>query len=164
MINEENLTEHYSKIANKMDEMIPVDWEKIALFAEQTGDSGSEVFYFYTNERSEPYRSLEIPEDFSVDEEIFTILRRELFYLIRDLWYEFKNAGEETWETLTFTLNKDWSFDVKFGYKGQFDDDDMGPMQMKIILAYNELGLIPKGDFSKKLLQEYLDRNNLGSI
>lgn len=163
MINEVNLTEYYSKIASKMDEMIPVEWEKIVLFGEECGDVTGAVFYFYTNERSEPYRSGEIPEDFSVSEDIFDMLETELFNIVKELWYEFKNAGEETWETITFILEKDWNFEIKFGYEGQFDDD-MGPMQREIIWAYNELGRIPKGDFGKKLLKEYLERNNLGSI
>lgn len=49
MVNEAKLNKYYSAIAEKMDEMIPCEWERIVLRAEESGSVSSTGFYFYTN-------------------------------------------------------------------------------------------------------------------
>ena len=48
MISEEILEYHYGEIANKLDEMIPVEWKKIVMQAIDFGTSATVYFYFYT--------------------------------------------------------------------------------------------------------------------
>ena len=43
-MNEENVTKYYTAIAQKVDETIPCEWEKAALYTEET-----EIFKIYTS-------------------------------------------------------------------------------------------------------------------
>ena len=155
MINEIKLSQYYSEIANKLDEIIPIEWETIVMYAEELSDVSSASFYFYAKEGNEIYYSGNIPEDFSVSREIFKRILRELREIIRRLWNEFVSSEEEKWSRLTFVLQEDWKFKAKFGYDL---DTKVGSFERKVIWAYNELGLIPKGEFAKEILKEYLNK------
>ena len=153
MINESILNGYYGKIANELNELIPVKLNKIIMYGEELGDVSSVSFYFYNSEENQVHYSGNIPEDFSVSRDIFKRLLRELRGSIRDLWNEFKNAEQETWSTITFVLEKDWKFKVKYEYDL---NNKVGPFEREIIWAYNEIGLIPNGEFAKEILEEYL--------
>ncbi|WP_297430164.1 immunity protein YezG family protein [Clostridium sp.] len=152
MINENNLTRYYSEIAEKLDEIIPVDWDKIVMYAEEIGDVGSVSFYYYTDNVKVHY-SGDIPYEYNVSEDIFDSLIDELMNTNKCLWDEFKNAGESTWSSLTFYLDSGWRFKVKFGYER---NTEIGHLEREIRWAYDELGIIPENDYEKKLLEEYL--------
>lgn len=154
MIEEGKLTKYYSMIANQLNKIIPVEWTKIIMHGEKMGSLSGASFYFYTKEENRLYYSGNIPEDFSVSRALFKQLLRELRSSIRDLWKEFKDAGEECWYTITFTLEEDWKFKVKFGYEF---DEQVGDFEREIIWAYNEVGVIPKDDYGKKVLKDYLE-------
>lgn len=157
MINESNLSKYYSMIANQLNEIIPVEWTKIIMHGEKIGSLSGTSFYFYAKEDNKVYYSGSIPEDFSVSRDVFKKLLRELRSIIRDLWKEFKDAGEECWYTITFTLEEDWKFKVKFGYEL---DEEIGDFEREIIWAYNEVGVMPKADYGKNVLMQYLEKQN----
>ena len=65
MIDEKVLEEYYGEIANKLDEMIPVEWTKIAMLAIDSGISRSAFFYFYTTDGKAHYSNA-IPDEYEV--------------------------------------------------------------------------------------------------
>lgn len=87
---DKKLSKYYGEIAEKLDEMIPVEWDNIILYAEETGDVSSASFYY--NEKNEYKR-----------------------------------------------------------------DSKIGQLERRIRWAYNELGIIPKDEYEKELLEEYLE-------
>lgn len=155
MIDERNLTKYYSDIANQLDDMIPVEWNKIIMYAEENGMSTIANFYFYTKQDNKIHYSSNIPEDFSVSRDIYKQLLRELWSSIEGLWNEFKKADEKTWYTLTFTLESDWRFNAEFGYEL---DEEIGDFERRILWAYNEIGLIPKDEYAKSVLERLLGK------
>lgn len=68
MIQENNLVKYYSELAGKLDEIIPCEWERIVLYAEETGDVSAASFYFFTSD-SQYYYSENIWEEFGYDDE-----------------------------------------------------------------------------------------------
>ena len=62
MIKENNLIKYYSELAGKLDEIIPCEWERIALYAEETGDVSAASFFFFTSD-SQYYYSENIWEE-----------------------------------------------------------------------------------------------------
>lgn len=154
MINENNLTKYYSRIDEKLDEIIPVKWDKISMYAEEAGNVSSVSFYYYTNNCMKLHYSGDIPEECSVDEEIFDSLTDELAAINKELWLEFKNAGESTWCSLTFNLDCNWKFKAKFAYE---KNNEIGRLEREIRWAYDELGIIPKDEYERELLEEYLE-------
>ena len=157
MIDEYNLDEYYAEIASKLNEVIPVEWKRIIMYSEDLGDSSSVSFYFYTKEDDNIHHSGNIPEDFSVSRNIFRKLLRELRGTIKNLRNEFDKENENLWCTLTFTLAEDWRFNVKFGYE---IDKEMSDFEREVIWAYNEIGLEPKGEFGREVLEKYLSNKD----
>ena len=68
MIQENNLVKYYSELAGKLDEIIPCEWERIVLYAEETGDVSAASFYFFTSD-SQYYYSENIWEELGYDDE-----------------------------------------------------------------------------------------------
>ena len=153
MIDEKVLEEYYGEIANKLDEMIPVEWTKIAMLAEDLGTSCAAGVYFFTKD-NKIYYNHNIPEDFNVDEEVYRKILDELLEINGRLREEFINFGIQPWKLLSFILNEDWSFKLNYEYE---IDEDIDYMERKIIWAYEELGIMPEGEFSKSILEEYLE-------
>ena len=52
MVDEEILMHYYEEIANKLDEMSPVEWTKIAMLAEDLGTSCAAGVYFFTKDNN----------------------------------------------------------------------------------------------------------------
>ena len=69
MVDEEILMHYYEEIANKLDEMSPVEWTKIAMLAEDLGTSCAAGVYFFTKD-NKIYYNHNIPEDFNVERSI----------------------------------------------------------------------------------------------
>ena len=154
MISEGILEKHYEQIAEKLDELIPIEWDRIVMYGEEIGDASAICIYYYTDNCTKVHHSGNIPEEFNVDEHIVDLLENELMDINKNLWLEFKKAGEPTWCSLTFYLENTWQFKIKYGYER---DAEIGHLGRVIRWAYDELGIIPKDDYEKKLLDEYLE-------
>ena len=153
MVDEEILMHYYEEIANKLDEMSPVEWTKIAMLAEDLGTSCAAGVYFFTKD-NKIYYNHNIPEDFNVSEEIYNEILHELWNINRSLREEFVKAGVDPWESMTFILNADWSFNIDYSYETNIE---IGKFERRVIWAYEELGIIPEEEFSKSILEEYLE-------
>ena len=153
MIDEKVLEEYYGEIANKLDEMIPVEWTKIAMLAIDSGISRSAFFYFYTTDGMAHYGSA-IPDEYNVNQRIYGHLHSELAKINAELRKEFVKAGVDPWESMTFILNTDWSFNIDYSYETNIE---IGKFERRVIWAYEELGIIPEEEFSKSILEEYLE-------
>ncbi|WP_149024613.1 TIGR01741 family protein, partial [Shigella flexneri] len=68
---EGKLSEIYNKIANEIDGMIPVEWEKVYAIA-YVDDEGGEVVFNYTKPGSDELNYYtDISRDYNISEEIF---------------------------------------------------------------------------------------------
>ncbi|MCM1325297.1 MAG: antitoxin YezG family protein [Bacteroidales bacterium] len=152
MMNEETLTKYYTAIAQKLDEVIPFEWEKVVLYANQTEYSSMALFYFYTEDGNYHYCE-NIWDKYGVNEREYNKLMNDLDKINESLWHAFKDAGEEPWYSFTFTLDKDWKFNVKYSYE---NNEGLSGMEIKIRWAYDELGILPPGAYGKELLKKYL--------
>lgn len=156
MMDESRLTEYYSKIANKLDEMIPCEWERIVLYAEYTGDVGTFGCYFYTADGLF-YNSLDIPTEYGVNKHEYRMKQAELMQINEKLWLEFKNAGEETWNAYAFTIDSDRKFRMNYIY----ELDEMFSSGDRIAgWFYDNCDIVPRGDYAKSKLKKYLEANS----
>lgn len=153
MIKESKLSKYYSEIAEKLNEIIPVKWDKISMYAEEVGDVSSVSFYYYTDNGMKVHYSGDIPDECNVDEDIYDSLTDELIAINKELWLEFKNAEESTWCSFTFNLDCNWKFQIKFAYER---DNEVGRLEREIRWAYDELGIVPEDEYERELLEEYL--------
>ena len=152
MVNESKLVELYGEIANQMDSMVPCEWKRIVLYAEETGNVSTAGFYFYTNDE-QVYWSAGITERYDVEEYEYMMQFMQLVELVKELWMEFKNADEEVWSVFTFDIDSEWKFKANYEYEL---NDEISDLERRIRWAYNELDIIPNGEYGRKLLREYL--------
>lgn len=145
----------YSKIANKVNEIIPVKWDKVILFAEVSEDASEVFFYFYPIGVHEPVYNLDIPRLYAIDEELVDVLRYELNDYFEDLWGAFKRSNQDTWTNLTLTLDKTGKFKIDYSYEDLSGTD---AYERQIIWEYKHLGICPEEGRSKKIIEQYIER------
>ena len=153
MLNENYIAPYYQKIANVLNSIVPVDWEDIVMYGEELGDIGSVGIYFKPVGEDKYHYGGMIPDEYGVDLNEYFERTDELLELIKSLWIVFKDSEIQKWDTITFKLNNQKKFNVKFGYK---INREISSLEREIIWAYEELGIIPEDDFSKKVIEEYL--------
>lgn len=68
----------YQTIAEQINEMIPAEWNKVALYAEILDDSREVYFFFNTKNSEEFIYSHDIPQHYQVSEQIYDDLLIEL--------------------------------------------------------------------------------------
>ena len=151
MIDEIKLQEYYGKIADELNEMIPCEWERVVLYAEDDGQGSYAELYFYT-EDGNVIAGGTIVDEFNVDEDEYDEHLENLWDRNSELRDEFIDAGEQAWCTYTFNLYNDGRFTMKFGYEL---NHKLTSMVREIRWAYDELGLIPDSKYERGLLREY---------
>ncbi|MGY8623406.1 immunity protein YezG family protein, partial [Bacillus safensis] len=62
----EKIEENYKEIAEIINEMIPVEWDKVWMYAEIVDDSSEVNFYFCNPDSEELIYGHNIPEKYSV--------------------------------------------------------------------------------------------------
>ncbi|MDR0444206.1 MAG: DUF600 family protein [Treponema sp.] len=155
---EAKLHEMYGKIANHLNEMVPVEWDKIYLLGEVEKDqaSWSAIFYCVESESGEIKRGPELMKEHEVQE--CHALDRKLFRMILELNNCFKEAGQELWEQVSFTLENSGKFDVQYFYDVVHENDG-GELPREVVWAHKTFGFNPpEGNYLRELLDKYKDK------
>nr|WP_041713097.1 immunity protein YezG family protein [Cellulosilyticum lentocellum] len=71
MIAESQLAPYYSKIANRLDEIVPSEWSEIVMYAEELRDVRGVSFYYKTSQEQEYKAGGKIPDDYGVSTKFF---------------------------------------------------------------------------------------------
>jgi len=154
---EKELAAIYSKIAQKLAEMIPVEWDKVYLLGEvEKGQlSYTATFYFIETETKYIVRGIEIPSIYDVSEDEHDKSDSELCDLVFELNNCFKDNGQDLWEQAIFVLNSDGSFDIDYKYNVAKKDDG-GSNTRQLIWAYETFGYEPEeGSYFREKLEKY---------
>lgn len=106
----------YSEIANILLAIIPEQWDKVLVYSEVREEYESMYFYYYPKDKSTPMYSLDIVDDFDVDEDFIEEKEIKLYDCFRSLWNEFKNEEQEQRTHLTFILDCKGKMKVDFYY------------------------------------------------
>ncbi|WP_238917993.1 immunity protein YezG family protein [Clostridium sp. YIM B02555] len=159
ILNNNCVNEIYEKIATKLDEIIPVEWEKIILYSEVTEDLIISYFYFYENTKNEPVYSLDIDEKYDLDDEGIEELSDELDEYLRELWNVFSLEKQQQWTNLTLYLNNKGEFNIDYDYSDLSSSD---PYKQHLIWRYEKLGLYPENNRERdiKIIEDYIKNKN----
>jgi uncharacterized protein (TIGR01741 family) len=155
MLDEAKVEPIFQEIAQTVIDMIPEEWSKVYLYSEMEAEGGCIFFHYYPITDGKPVYSLNIPELFHVDEDEFEQLKDDLWEHVEGLWNEFKQSGHEPWSTLTMII-EERRFNIDFGYEDLSKGDSF---ERSLAWEYKYLGIVPKGDYAKKVLDEYLEKN-----
>ncbi len=153
-MDEQILNQYYQKIAEKIEDVIPVEWYDVALYMEDVGDASSLTMYFREEKEGEYVYMMDIPEVYGVDEDEYEERERELEEACSNLRKEFKNQEVEPWNIFEFYLNQDYTFKVNFSYEY---DENISSYDRSIVWKYRQSGIMPKGSFEERILNEYVD-------
>ncbi|HEX9061245.1 MAG TPA: antitoxin YezG family protein [Clostridia bacterium] len=152
-MNTSDIEKVYQKIANTLNETIPEEWDRVYMYGEISEGAREAFFNYYPKESKVSVYSHDIPELFEISEDEYDKLLYELLDNVKELWQEFKNSGEEVWTNLTFILESTGKFKIDYDYT---DLSEASPRKQHIIWKYKYLGIIPKDENDKKIIDEYL--------
>ncbi|HEE9173153.1 TPA: TIGR01741 family protein [Staphylococcus aureus] len=150
---EEKLSEIYNKIANEINGMIPVEWEKVYTIA-YVNDRGGEVVFNYTKPGSDELNYYtNISRDYNVSEEIFDDLWMNLYYLFKNLRNLFKTEGHEPWTSCEFDFTSEGKLNVSFDYV-DWIKLSLGPLARENYYMYKKFGVIPEMEYEMEEIKE----------
>lgn len=113
---EKKFADIYSKLANKIVSMIPVQWNKLYYLGEVENNksSWSSVFYFESKDDNEIVKSHSIPEKYDVSEEIYEDLLNEVNELLLALYECFQKNEQELWHQVSLSLDNTGKFNIDY--------------------------------------------------
>mgnify|MGYP002651345090 CR=1 FL=1 len=150
---EENLNKKYQEIANKINEMIPVEWERVYTMA-YIDEGGGEVFFNYITPGSDDlHYYTDIPKDYNVSEEIFDELSDELYDLFETLRGSFIENNQEPWTSCEFDFTNEGKLNVSFDYI-DWKNSGFGQISRDYYYEYKKFGIIPELDYAKKEIKD----------
>lgn len=146
--------EVYQEILNTINEIIPVEWKNVLLYAEILNDSREVYFFFNTNKQQEYIYSHDIPDIFEVDENIYDDLLIDLQNSFKKMRDEFKINDQKTWTNLTLRLKNRNQFAIVFNYD-DISNSHYNTYQRMVIWEYENLGILPKNEEDRKIVLEF---------
>ena len=153
MVFEEQVSKLYNEIANKINEMIPAEWEQVYTMA-YINEESEEVFFNYTTPGSDDlHYYTAIPEDYSVSEKIFDELLDELYESFEKLRDLFKEENQESWTSCEFDFNNEGKLNVSFDYI-DWKNSEFGQIARFNYYKYKKFGIIPELDYAKEEIKE----------
>ena len=150
---EEKLSQKYNEIANEINGMIPVEWEKVYVIA-YVDDGGGQVIFYYTKPgNDELYYYSSIVEDYNVLEEVFDDLWMELYRSFKKLRNIFKEESLEPWTSCEFDFTKDGKLNVSFDYI-DWANSEFGQMGREHYYMYKKFGIWPETEYEINKVKE----------
>ncbi|HCD1987787.1 TPA: TIGR01741 family protein [Staphylococcus aureus] len=150
---EEKLSEMYNEIANEISGMIPVDWEKVYVIA-YVDDGGGEVFYYYTEPRSnELYYYTSVLNKYDISESEFMDSVYELYKQFQNLRNLFKEEGHEPWTSCEFDFTSEGRLNVSFDYI-DWAKLEFGQIAKENYYMYRKFGVIPEMEYEINKVKE----------
>lgn len=143
-----------NKICNKINDMIPEEWNKVYIYGEVTEGAGVAAFYYYPQDKDRYVFSADIIDLFDIDENEFSNDEYELLKLFEQLQQEFKNSDQEVWTSVTIYLESTGKFKVDYDYTDLSDADDYN---RQIIWEYKHLGVMPEDEDDKQIVEGYIN-------
>lgn len=153
-MNDEYLNQLYSDIAQIVAETIPEEWEKFYLYGEVVEGKQTSRFYYYPMNRDEPIYSHNIPELFTMSEEEYYRLWNNLLDTMQELKKAFVANKQEPWTNFTMIVDKTGKMNMDFSYEDLSNTD---PHERRTIWNYELLGIMPKSNSGRQILQQYLE-------
>ncbi|MDZ4485314.1 DUF600 family protein [Bacillus cereus] len=149
---ENELNKLYRKIAEKINDMIPVEWEEF-YFNGEVKDGEGGVYFFYTtlDEKQEYKYSHYIPRMYNVDRKIYNQFLHELFDLTVQLQQVFIDNQQEAWFSVTMIVNGEGKSTVRFSYVN-WNDSEFGPSDRIEYFEYKYLNRELTDEIDKELM------------
>jgi len=154
---EKQLQDIYNKLASTVVSMIPTGWSEIYYLGEveKNKDSWSSVFYFKDTKSIEYVKCHNIPETYSVSNQIFQRSMTELNEQLLNIYNCFIENEQEAWDQMCLKIDKNGKFSINYKYNQLDEEDDQ--VARETIWAYETFQLFPEeGSYTRSILDKYL--------
>ncbi|MCG1146968.1 TIGR01741 family protein [Staphylococcus epidermidis] len=150
---EENLNKMYQEIANKISDMIPMEWDEIYTKA-YIKEESKEVFFYYTLPGSEElHYYTAIPKEHNVSKKIFKELLDELYEKFERLKKLFIENNQEPWTSCEFDFTNEGKLNVSFDYI-DWKNSEFGPLARECYYEYKKFGIVPEYEYEREEIKE----------
>ncbi len=150
------IRELYQELANIVFDMIPEKWSMVYLYGEVLSDSRTAYFFYRRSSDKELIYSHDIPEKCNVDKRIYDRKLITLLHCLADLNKEHAVNFEKEWTNLTFILESNGKFNITYKYDDVLSCEYRSIDRQKIWM-YEVMGVEPKDEKGRNMLQKYLD-------
>lgn len=152
---EERLGNLYRKLGRQILAMIPVKWTAVHYLGEVEPEraSWSSVFYFQSADSGEWVQSNSMPKLLGVPEGEYMSAWMRLNGILLEIYDCFAENGQAPWEQLTFSIDADLKFKIRFGYD-VMGPGDGGQLAREVLWAHRTFGYEPKDGAERKILDE----------
>ena len=115
---ETELNELYKEIAQQVNDMIPIEWDKFYFNGEVKEDEGGVFFFFQPHGDGEEQHVFlfNIPKLYNVDKRAYIKELHKLFQLTVELQKVFTDNEQDTWFSMTLILTDTGKLNVHFDY------------------------------------------------
>ncbi|MFF2342695.1 immunity protein YezG family protein [Bacillus mycoides] len=149
---ENELNKLYRKIAEKINDLIPVEWEEFYFNGEVKDGEGGVYFFYTTLDAKQEYQySHYIPRMYNVDRKIYNQFLHELFDLTVQLQQVFIDNQQEAWFSVTMIVNGEGKLKVRFSYVN-WNDSEFGPSDRIEYFEYKYLNRELTDEIDKELM------------
>ncbi|CAM5417576.1 MULTISPECIES: immunity protein YezG family protein [Bacillus] len=145
----------YREIARNLNEMIPVEWDTIWMYAEMLDDSASALFYFTVPNKEEYFYSHNIPDQYQVSEDTYDSLLINLQRKLRQLREEYTKEQSDKWTTVKMKLTYSGKMSTDFGYDDVFSLG-IDNIQRIAVWEYETFGFLPDDEEDKEAVLNYI--------
>ncbi|MCM3255504.1 immunity protein YezG family protein [Priestia aryabhattai] len=152
---EQQLNTIYQKIGQKVNDIIPVDWEEFYFNGEVENGEGGVFFFFKEKDKANEYiYSHDIPDSYSfVEEREYHQEIHELFKLVNDLQEVFIKNNQEKWFSINMIVNAQGQLKIDFCCNN-WNLSDFGPSSRIDYFKYKYLNKKPTNNEEKKLMEQ----------
>ncbi|RST64205.1 DUF600 family protein [Bacillus pumilus] len=151
----EKIEENYKEIAAIINEMIPVEWNKVWMYAEIVDDSSEVNFYFCNPDSEELIYGHNIPEKYSVSNSIYKKLLLKLLHSLENLKKEYIKDGFGDWSTAIIKMEQPGKFSIEYGYEDIYSLGIDGDQRIAV-WEYEKFGFLPDDEEDKEAVLNYL--------
>ncbi|CAL8895696.1 immunity protein YezG family protein [Bacillus pumilus] len=151
----EKIEENYKEIAAIINEMIPVEWNKVWMYAEIVDDSSEVNFYFCNPDSEELIYGHNIPEKYSVSNSIYKKLLLKLLHSLENLKKEYIKNGFGDWSTAIIKMEQPGKFSIEYGYEDIYSLGIDGDQRIAV-WEYEKFGFLPDDEEDKEAVLNYL--------
>lgn len=149
------IEENYKEIAEILNEMIPVKWDKIWAYAEIVDDSSEVVFYFCNSDDEKLLFGHKIPQKFNVSKSVYKELLLNLFHSFEKLKEDYIKNELGAWTTATLQLEKSGKFSIDYGYEDIYSIGLNG-VQRRAVWKFETFGILPDDEEDKEAVLNYI--------
>lgn len=154
---ERQLNTLYNKLAQHINNMIPVEWDKIYLLGSVTEDKAySSIFYFVESETQKTIRGYDIINKYSIPENIWKYLWQQMMDIVLEINNCFCKNGQESWNEMIFIIDKYGEFNIDFNYNVK----DVASFARETVWTYETFGYEFDDDYRKLILKRHFKQMN----